>query len=333
MIKLKTPSTLILISVLVIVSSITPMYCGKSISNNIVLEDTNSEELSDDFYFVQITDPHIMNKIMDSKSNYKNYLKAVIEHFISLEEKPAFFVITGDLVSFGSGILGALNYKTFLECVYEENDHLFADENCTIPVYTIPGNHDCLFSLNLFNYHRLVDSTHWFLKTPIEYLEQRQLNDRFTIQYQDLTMFFLFSGHGYYLEPSKWINIKGSGLSYWFDIEWLDGELKNCSTKHKIILMHHPAVNWGEYDIIGRNTDIFIRMCEGYDVDLVLAGHTHAARVFDKNKTFYQNSMLPLNCSKYPTLHVQTDACKEGGYYRIVTIAGNDIILDACKQV
>jgi len=127
--------------------------------------------------------------------------------------------------------------------------------------------------------------------------------------------------------------LKGSGLSYWFDIEWLESTLNKCSSKYKIVLMHHPAINWGDHDTIARNQDNFIQLCEGYDVELVLAGHTHASRVYDKNNNFYPNDILPLNCSKYPTLYVQTDACKEGGYYRNITISGNDIWLNPCEKL
>ena len=88
-----------------------------------------------------------------------------------------------------------------------------------------------------------------------------------------------------------------------------------------------------EKDIIAHNRETFIQLCEGYQIDLVLSGHTHASRVFDKDKNFYQNNLLPLNCSQYPPLYVQTDACKEGGYYRNITISGNDIILNPCEHV
>ncbi|MEF8880094.1 MAG: metallophosphoesterase [Candidatus Thermoplasmatota archaeon] len=116
-------------------------------------------------------------------------------------------------------------------------------------------------------------------------------------------------------------------------MEWLESKLNNCTSKHKIILMHHPAVNWDEHDVIARNRETFIRLCEGYNIDLVLTGHTHTARVFDKNKNFYPNNILPLNCTRHPTLYVQTDACKEGGFHRNITISGNNIILNPCEKL
>ena len=79
--------------------------------------------------------------------------------------------------------------------------------------------------------------------------------------------------------------------------------------------------------------DLYLNVCEGYDVDLVLAGHSHASRVFDKDKNFYPDEVLPLNCSQYPPLYTQTDACKEGSYYRIITVSGNDVWLNPCEHI
>jgi len=294
---------------------------------------SKSEKVSDDFYFVHITDTHVMNKIFDRSEVYKNRLKSVISYFTSLENKPAFIVITGDLVAIGGGIVGSLNYRAFLSCFYKKDDQLYADSDYKIPVYTTPGNHDYFLHANLFNYHRFVDSKHIAGTNLMELLEKRGLNDRYIIKHENLSLFFLDTGHLYYLKPWELTHIKGSGLSYWFDIEWLDSSLNNCSSKHRIVLMHFPAINLGDYDIIANNNDIFLTLCEGYNIDLVLAGHTHAARVFDKNRTFYPNNVLPLNCSKYPPLYVQTDACKEGCYYRNITIVGNDVWLGECKQI
>jgi len=288
---------------------------------------------SDDFYFVHLTDPHIMHKIFDRSENYKNQLSKVINYFSSIEDKPAFIVITGDLVSIGGGIIGTLNYRTFLECFYKKDKQLYADENYTIPVYTIPGNHDYLLRLNLINYHRFIDNKHTIRFNIMELLENRTLNDRYVIKHENLTLYFLDSGHGYFLKPWEIYKFRGAGLSYWFDIEWLERQFRKDDSIHKIILMHYPAVTWSDYDQIARNIDTFINLCEGYDIELVLAGHTHKSRVFDKDKNFYPNNVLPLNCSQYPPLHVQTDACKEGSFYRCITISGNDVWLNPSKQV
>jgi 3',5'-cyclic AMP phosphodiesterase CpdA len=127
-----------------------------------------------------------------------------------------------------------------------------------------------------------------------------------------------------------WIYILGSGL-FLRDIEWLEDALNSCASKYKIVVMHHPPINWGDYDIIARNREVFISLCDGYDVELVLAGHSHAARVFDSNRNFYPNDVLPLNLDFYPTLYVQTDACQEGLYYRNITFLNGNLWLGPCE--
>ena len=296
-----------------------------------ILEKSSS---SDEFYFIQITDTHVMHRLFDKDERYKNRFSDLIEHINSFENKPAFVVVAGDLVSSGKGFIGRLNYKAFLDCVYKDEGRLYADPDFEIPIYTQPGDHDYLFGLNLLNYHRLIDTEHVVWNNNIlDLLESRQLSDRYTITYENLTLFFLDTGHIYFSNPAYWLHFRGSGLSYWFDIEWLEKEFNNCDSKHKIVLIHHPAINWGEYDTISRNQENFIKLCEGFNVELVLSGQTHASRVFDKNKNFYPNDALPLNCSSYSTFYVQTDACKEGCFYRNITISGNDVWLNPCEQI
>ena len=321
-----------LISICVILSLLLVIIPNLSIAIKIENLDY-SEKCSDDFYFVQITDPHVMYKLFDGGVN-QNKFQIVLDYINSFSNKPAFIVITGDLVEWGSGALGRLNFKAFLECLYEKDGQLYADNEFSIPVYTIPGNHDYRWFGTLLNYHNLVDNRH--IKD----------NDKYVIKFENLSLFFMDSGHDYILRPKDWIHVMGSGLTYWFDILWLENELGKCDSTHKIVLMHYPAINWGRYDTFVRNKDIFIQVCEGYDVDLVLAGHTHAHRVFDKDKNFYSNSILPLKCSNYPTLYVQTAATKEGifenslvfekeddgYYYRNISISGNDIFLNKCEK-
>lgn len=282
------------------------------------------EGFSDGFYFVHITDTHVKHKLFDREEVTRKILLSVMENATSFENKPAFIVITGDLVEWGgSGISGALNYQTFLSCLYEEDDQLYADPGYSIPVYTTPGNHDYNFNRNLKNYHRFVDKNHV------------DDNDRYIFTIGDLNLFFMDSGPNYYDRPEDWFDILGDGLHN-CDIDWLEDALSSCSSEHKIVLMHHPAVNYrnkhGEMvDVIARNREVFLELCEDYDVDLVLAGHTHHAVIFDKDENVYED--LPLNCSQYPTFFVQSDDCKQGCHYRNITIKGNDIWIEESEEI
>jgi len=307
----------------------TLLFSGLTVEGLIHKIDWNNTEIvlqtgDDDFYFVQLTDTHIRHKLFDRNQVTTKILKSVIEEVTSFSPKPAFVVITGDLVEWGGGMAsGALNCQTFVSCLYEENDQLYLDEDHSIPVYTTPGNHDYCFERNLKNYHKYIDKKHI------------EGDDRYVITYGDVSLFFMDSGPNYYDNPFDWLEILGDGL-YDDDIEWLEEELIQCESTHKIILMHHPAISdrnkQGEMrDVIARNRIEFVELCEDYNVELVLTGHTHSARVYDCDENKY--SELPLNCSEYSTLYVQSDDCKEGVHFRNITIIGDDIWLESSGEL
>ena len=237
---------------------------------------------------------------------------------LSFENKPAFIVITGDLVEWGgNGWLGALNYKTMVECLFEHDDQLFADTALTIPVYTTPGNHDYCFHRDIQNYHTYIDANH---------IDQ---DDHYVLTYENVSLFFMDSGPNYYADLSILFDWHGQGLTD-DDTAWLDMELRNCSSAHKIVLMHHPAV--GTFDDVFINNRVeFIALCETYDVELVLTGHTHHSKIFDQGLHEYTDTKM--NCSKYPPLYVQTDDCKQGIHYRNISIIGNDVWLEDCVEI
>ena len=291
---------------------------------NEVAEDKIYPQTNDDFYFVQLTDTHIMHKLFDMQEATKERLTTVIEHVISFENKPAFIVITGDLVEWGgSGITGALNCIAFADCFYENDNQLYADADYTIPVYTTPGNHGYCLNRNLKNYHRFIDKNH---------IEEK---DRYNVTYGDVKLFFMDSGPNYYLNPLTWFDICGDGL-YDCDINWLEDELSNCNSEKKIVLMHHPAINRRKDNgrmggVIIRNREEFIELCETNNVDLVLAGHTHNSRVFDSDEVLYDD--YPINSSLYSTLYVQSDDCKQSIHYRNISITGNDIWVEESVEI
>ena len=284
------------------------------------------ENYENDFYFVQITDTHVLNKKFDKNETSTKRLKCVIENITSFKTKPAFIVITGDLCDWGGGDkTGELNYQAFISCFYKKDNMLYADSTHSIPVYTLPGNHDYMWENNLKNYHKYVDKNHI------------DTNDKYTVTYSDVSLFFMNSGSNYVSNPRDWTRVKGSGL-YDDDIKWLENELKECKNKHKIILMHHPAVNSkdksGEMtSVIARNREKFVNLCEEYNVELVLTGHTHSSRIFDAEEKRYSENDLPFNCSRYPTLYVQTDDCKEGVHYRNISVTNDNVWLEKTQKI
>lgn len=307
----------------------TLLLSGLTVEGLIHNIDWNNSEIvlqtgDDDFYFVHLTDTHIRHKLFDRNQVTTKILKSVIEEVTSFSPKPAFIVITGDLCEWaGSDPFGALNCKAFVSCFYENDNQLYADSEFTIPVYTTPGNHDYCITRNLKNYHTYIDKNH---------VED---DDRYIVTHGDVSLFFMDSGPNYYDNPFDWLEVLGDGL-YDDDIEWLEEELIQCESMHKIILMHHPAISdrnkQGEMrEVIARNRIEFVELCENYDVELVLTGHTHSAIIYDCDENKY--SELPLNCSEYSTLYVQSDDCKEGVHFRNITIIGDDIWLESSEEL
>jgi len=295
------------------------------LSKNIQVLEKKDSTTSDDFYFVQITDTHVLHESFDKNENSKGRFRCVLENATSFKRKPAFIVVTGDLCGWGgSGKTGVLNCQAFVSCLYEKNNRLYATSDYSIPVYTIPGNHDYFPKKNLKNYHKYIDKNH---------VDE---DDRYVVEYGEVSLFFMDSGSNYLMDPLEWDLVKGSGV-YDDDIEWLEKELSNCKTEHKIVLMHHPAVNVrdksGEMkSVIARNREKFVEICEQYKVDLVLCGHTHTSRVFDAEENRYDNE-YPIDCSKYPTLYVQSDDCKEGVHYRNISVIDDDIWLEENQEI
>ncbi|KYK27572.1 hypothetical protein AYK20_02260 [Thermoplasmatales archaeon SG8-52-1] len=281
---------------------------------NVEIQSTSN----DDFYFCHITDTHIRHKIVDKPEATTKRLTKVLEKITSFEDPPAFVVITGDLCEWaGSDSIGALNCQAFVSCFYEDDDQLYADSNLTIPVYTTPGNHDYVISRNLKNYHTYIDKNH---------IEDE---DRYIITYGKVSLFFMDTGPNYYANPFILFEWHGVGL-YDNDIEWLEEELINCVSPYKIILMHHPAVG-EEQDLFIKNRQKFVDLCEDHDVEIVLAGHTHSAKVYDVNLNLYE--VFPLNCSKYSTLYVQSDDCKQAIHYRNISFTGEDIFIETNEEI
>jgi predicted MPP superfamily phosphohydrolase len=279
---------------------------------------------NNDFYFVQLADTHIRHKIYDIRETTKERLSTVIDHVLSFENKPAFIVITGDLTEWGaSGITGVLNCMAFADCFYEKDEQLYADKDFTVPVYTTPGNHDYCFSRNLNNYNNYIDK------------KNGNVINRYNITYGDIKLFFMDSGPNHYFHPKYWTNIVGDGL-YDCDIDWLENELSTCTYDKKIVLMHHPAINTRSDNgdmggVIYRNREEFIELCETYNVDLVLAGHTHTSKIFDADEEVYND--YPINSSVYTTLYVQSEDCKQSINYRNISIQGDDIWLESSQEV
>lgn len=320
--RVKTSSYITIFFIcLLIISSCSVNSFNVYNNNNSIYKRENS-----DFYFIHMTDIHIM---AESYGNiYNGYSKdrfiKVLNEFNSFKNKPAFLVITGDLVEWGSGESGSSNYEALVSCFFKENNQYYIDSDLLIPVYFTPGNHDYYFNWNLDNYQKYITNERKYITT-----------------YEDMTLFFLDSGPHYFLKPKYWLDVFARGLEN-EDIKWLEEKLNNCSSEYKIVLMHHPAINDRNCDgemsnVLLNNREVFIELCENNDVDLVLTGHTHYSRVFDANENRFSD--YPINASNYPTLFVQSKANKvdEKSYpdcnYRNISVIKGNIWLEENVKV
>jgi len=182
------------ISILFVVVLMLTSFSASSININ----NTNvSKEEGSDFYFIHMADTHLMHESFGNLYNKysKDRFIKVLDEINSFEDKPAFLAITGDLVEWGSGSGGALNYQALVSCLFENNGQFYIDSDFSIPVYFTPGNHDYYFNWNLDNYYNYIN-------------EDR----RYTITYEDMTLFFMDSGPHYMMEPQHWLDVFARGL-------------------------------------------------------------------------------------------------------------------------
>ena len=84
-------------------------------------------------------------------------------------------------------------------------------------------------------------------------------------------------------------------------------------------------------EVIARNRERFVEICEENNVDLVLTGHTHRSVTYDADEKIYEN--FPISTKTSPTLYVQTDDNKQHVHYRNVTVTCNEILLHETVRI
>ncbi len=309
--------------------------------------------------FVQLTDVHIgpdplLCGFGDSESlpcllsftTSLDRFKVVSDDIIS--QKPDFVLVTGDLVEWNS----ASQYNAFKALISK-----FKENN--IPVYIVPGNHD----------RRGEDIPTWnyLLPNPIfpnnDLTNYKQyIGDGYNYDIRD-NIFdrsgyrFIGLDSGSDLNPPKFPEstdpeqIKeyltklrhyvtypnGSGLSK-KQIDFINNYTIDGKT---IIFMHHPAIDncWDNTcNVIAENRDLFVKLAKDKHVKLVLTGHIHDSKFFDKNgqvsSTFNPygtitgtsiNTIIKTDFARSP-LFVQTrSATKDVSGYLVVDVGDTSI--------
>jgi DNA-binding beta-propeller fold protein YncE len=201
--------------------------------------------------FVQISDTHIRAKSVKAD---ERLCVAVYEINNEISPKPDLILVTGDLADHSENAF----YELYLDVIDSIKDK----------TYAVPGNHDRLWDASLSRYDTYINSSR-----PSGTTGLFTSNDYY-FNHNGLLFIGLDSGAG---------TTTAEGPSF-EQINSLYEELDN--TLPKIMFLHHPAVDdlgvW--HGILPAVWLYFMDYCETYNVDLVLAGHTHEKHVLDKNQ-------------------------------------------------
>ncbi len=295
------------------------------------------------FTFVHLTDLHVCdNTLLGNTGNYDMngaMFSCCLKQFNSLNPKPAFLVVSGDISNVGElgtdGMYSALTQYLYPQggLVNPANGAYFIDSAQTIPVYFVAGNHEY--------YQTIVPPL--ISDVPNHYIAHIGPDSDYSITYQNTVLLFLRTGgdRPIWLDTSP-LQGEGKGISD-DQCRWLRSTLLAAGNKRKIIVMHHPAINVNGTNIDGTpstgslaglddgsflyNRETFLNICDSNHVDLTLCGHVHQNVVAIRAGTVVDEN-LPDG-----TRYIQT-AKAFGGGYRILTVnsdfvnAGLPLVVD-----
>jgi len=250
------------------------------------------EQFITPFYFVHITDTHIVYL-----SKRPDRLDSVIENITSWSHKPKFVLCTGDLVEWGFLPDGEKNYVSLIQRLHMKGDYnYYLDAKCEIPIYFCPGNHDSRMAYELAPPYSLI--CYGLFINPSTYYSKIV---------GDCAIFSLNSGSdcwpwgGFQWEdPLTWSPVgdiwlpEGDGIyaqdliSLTDDLDGLDGLYNGRDDSHyvKIIITHHPRANPDpnadkKDGAFWEKRDEFKQICNAFDVDLVVSGHFPSGKEFN----------------------------------------------------
>jgi len=241
------------------------------LSNNRPRAVSVTDEISDNFTFVHITDFHIgdprgLKENIWQTIGWKAAKKCIEE--INLLN-PDFIVITGDLVF---GQLYPFEYTIEYKKCYE------ILQMFQVPTYLCPGNHD-------------------------GYVQCGQDGFKFWEEYFG-PLYYSFNYGDYHftsVNSYDWPKIARFGISYlvfnWGgyvqekQLEWIEEDLKDNNAKLNFMLLHHNPIWDTKNDSLFKNgyegREELLSLIEKYDVDAVLAGHVHYDDITVQNDTLY----------------------------------------------
>jgi len=276
------------------------------------------------FDFVHITDLHVADSYSAGSYDLDGEgFRQVRDAINALNPKPAFVVASGDISHAGdwgwTGMYPALTQHLYPSSIYypAPGDYrINQDPNDPTPIYFVPGNHDfrttnvppIFIDKNLSDYTRRIGP-----KTDYILDEGNAVIIFMNCGYDDI---FSFIG-SWWLPESKGINAD--------QYNWLEDTLQTHEGKRKIIVIHNPPANNTRNPADGSISSkkqggvnyraAFLDLCDTFDVDVVLAGHTHHNVVVDRNGDVVDRNWTG------GTRYVQTSSTLQG-CYRIISVDG-----------
>jgi|GEM_PF-6320253 len=274
--------------------------------------------------FVQMSDVHI-GKGETERTNFAAAVKKLKKEDID------FVVVTGDIVDGACSLHCSTQYIPLTGSVVNctrvcppcdastspEYENFVADVSVLakkgIATYTIPGNHD-----RSAGYPHRTES-------PYGLSCYESSSSPPAVKAMLGRQWFDHNGWLFVVLDTGSSNCRGSLTQD--DMNWLIGKVD--ASKPKIILTHHPAVakkgdasGWGKACAYGQmltDDDVtrqFLDYCENpnKNVYLVLSGHTHLDRIYDRNLGTPESNHYP----KYK--YIQTPNPGSNGAYRKITV-------------
>ena len=279
---------------------------------------------NDKIRFLHITDLHadFIGIMYPKSSHYLSKLKEIV-----IKTTPLFVISSGDNVEFGERIFGEKNYLTLTNMFFKSNDNFYVDENLSTQIYFVPGNHE---------YHSITKIT----CTDIPNYRKFIGKEFYSLSYGNFLFIFLNTGYDYYWKPFDYNGLlpdpEGSGLSK-EQLEFLERALNSKSNFIKVIITHHPPVNYNSSieDGIFLNNKEFLEICNKYDVNIFISGHTHKDKIYIYDGTNTQLLRLsePTNITYDSKIFIQTPSFGWEGAYRIIELNSNYITIYPVEKI
>jgi len=284
------------------------------------------------FTFIHLSDLHVSTVTSAVNQCDVNGAKAqcYLQTYASMQPKPAFILCTGDISNIGNstavpgGMYSALTQYLYPQgLMYPSPGALFIDAAKSIPIYFSPGNHEYYTTLTSFS---LSTETLPLLDSIPNYVQNIAPDSDYAVSTGISVILFMRSG--YDISYLIAIDPKGSGYTD-AQIDWMRSVLAQNPNKRKILVMHHPPSNYegttcgiATHNAIANDSSgsayynriAFLNICDSFNVDLVLCGHSHQNVVVDKH-----GNVIDENCDTCGTRFVQTGPAF-AGCYRTITV-------------